>query len=44
MILGNLDLFDATMARYASASGVPILAVEYRLAPEHPHPASLEDA
>jgi acetyl esterase/lipase len=44
MILGNLGLFDATLARYASASGVPILGVDYRLAPEHPYPAAAEDA
>jgi acetyl esterase/lipase len=44
MILGNLGLFDATLARYASASGVPILGVDYRLAPEHPYPAAVEDA
>ena len=44
MILGNLGLFDATLARYASTSGVPILGVEYRLAPEHPYPAAVEDA
>jgi acetyl esterase/lipase len=44
MILGNLGLFDATLARCASASGVPILGVDYRLAPEHPYPAAVEDA
>lgn len=44
MILGGVDLFDATLARYTSVSGVPLLAVEYRLAPEHPHPAAVEDA
>jgi acetyl esterase/lipase len=44
MILGSIDLFDATLARYASASGVLMLAVEYRLAPEHPYPAAVEDS
>lgn len=43
MILGSIDQFEATLARYVSASGVPMLAVEYRLAPEHPYPAAVED-
>jgi acetyl esterase/lipase len=43
MILGSLELYDPTVARYVSASGVPMLQVEYRLAPEHPHPTPVED-
>ena len=43
MILGSLELYDPTVARYVSGSGVPMLQVEYRLAPEHPHPAPVED-
>ena len=43
MIMGSLDDFDAILARYVSESGVPILAVEYRLAPEHPAPAGVDD-
>ncbi|MET0929677.1 MAG: alpha/beta hydrolase fold domain-containing protein, partial [Aeromicrobium sp.] len=31
MIMASLDDFDAILARYVSMSGVPILAVEYRL-------------
>ncbi|SEG95675.1 Acetyl esterase/lipase [Nonomuraea solani] len=44
MILGNVGLFDGTVSRYVSASGTPILSVDYRRAPEHPHPTPVEDA
>jgi acetyl esterase/lipase len=43
-IFGHLGLFDGPVARYVSASDVPILSVEYRRAPEHPYPTPLEDA
>jgi acetyl esterase/lipase len=43
MILGDVGLYDAIVKRYVSQSGVPLLAVEYRLAPEHPHPTPVED-
>ncbi len=44
MILGNVGLFDGSVSRYVSAGGTPILSVDYRLAPEHPHPVPVEDA
>jgi acetyl esterase/lipase len=43
-IFGHIDLFDGPVSRYVSASGVPMLSVEYRRAPEHPYPTPLEDA
>ena len=43
-IFGHIDLFDGPLARYVSASGVPMLSVEYRRAPEHPFPTPVEDA
>jgi acetyl esterase/lipase len=43
-IFGHIDLFDGPVTRYVSASGVPMLSVEYRRAPEHPFPTPIEDA
>jgi len=43
-IFGHIDHFDGPVARYVSASGVPMLSVEYRRAPEHPFPTPIEDA
>ena len=43
-IFGHIDLFDGPVSRYVSASGVPMLSVEYRRAPEHPFPTPTEDA
>jgi acetyl esterase/lipase len=43
-IFGHIDLFNGPVSRYVSASGVPMLSVEYRRAPEHPHPTPVEDA
>ena len=42
-IFGHIDLFDGPVARYVSASGVPMLSVDYRRAPEHPFPTPVED-
>ena len=41
---GSLDYARVLASRLAKASGCGVLAFEYRLAPEHPHPAALEDA
>ncbi|WP_327138253.1 alpha/beta hydrolase (plasmid) [Streptomyces sp. NBC_01340] len=43
-IFGHIDLFDGPVSRYVSASGVPMLSVEYRRAPEYPFPTPVEDA
>lgn len=43
MILSSVALYDGTVARYVSSTGVPFLSVEYRLAPEFPHPTPVED-
>jgi acetyl esterase/lipase len=43
MISGSVALYDGPISRYVSSSGVPMLAVDYRLAPEHPYPTPVED-
>jgi acetyl esterase/lipase len=44
MILGSVPIFDGPVSRYVARTGVPMLSVDYRLAPEHPHPTPVEDA
>ena len=43
MIGGSVDMSDPYCAAIASRLGVVVGSVEYRLAPEHPYPAPLED-
>lgn len=43
-VLGSLDSADSACRFLAGNSGVSVLSVDYRLAPEHPFPAALEDA
>jgi acetyl esterase len=43
-IAGDLDSHDGLCRELATASRAMLLSVDYRLAPEHPFPAGLEDA
>jgi acetyl esterase len=42
-VIGDLDTADATARALANRSGAVTVSVDYRLAPEHPAPAALED-
>lgn len=43
-VMGDLPGFDHVARELANASGRVVVSVDYRLAPEHPHPAAVEDA
>ncbi len=42
-VLGAAHHHDAVNRRLAEKAGLAVVSVDYRLAPEHPHPAGLED-
>ena len=41
--IGDLDTAEATARRLANRSGCTVVSVGYRLAPEHPFPAAVDD-
>jgi acetyl esterase len=41
--VGTLDAFDPVCRALANASGAIVASIDYRLAPEHPFPAGLDD-
>lgn len=42
--IGDVASYDVLCRQLANASGWAVLSVDYRLAPEHPFPAALDDA
>jgi acetyl esterase/lipase len=43
-VVGDLETCHAFCTMLCAALGAPVLSVDYRLAPEHPWPAGLQDA
>jgi acetyl esterase/lipase len=43
LILSSVETYDARCAHWAANTGSTVVSVDYRLAPEHPYPAPLDD-
>jgi acetyl esterase len=43
-VLGDLDSHDDVCAELCAGTGYDVVSVDYRLSPEHRHPAAFEDA
>ena len=43
LVVGGLHSHDAICAEICGATGLRVVSVDYRLCPEHPHPAAFDD-
>lgn len=43
-VIGTIETHDSTCRRMCNISGCQVISIEYRLAPEHPFPAPVDDA
>ncbi|MBE7637459.1 alpha/beta hydrolase fold domain-containing protein [Sneathiella sp. P13V-1] len=43
-VIGDLDTHDGVCRRLARESGYAVIAIDYRLGPESPYPAAMQDA
>lgn len=43
-VVGGLDSHDDVCAELCARTGFDVVSADYRLAPEHPHPAAFDDA
>ncbi|MGO9156493.1 alpha/beta hydrolase [Mycobacterium sp.] len=42
-LIGTAEMDDHVCAKFSKMLGITVASVEYRLAPEHPYPAAIED-
>ncbi|MDT8760921.1 alpha/beta hydrolase [Sphingomonas psychrotolerans] len=42
-VLFSVDTHDRLMREYAARAGIVVIGIDYRLSPEHPFPAALDD-